>query len=405
MPLPSLHSKFIRHSSTLDTWRRYLTDSPTPERIAATLRATDTGDIAAAIELNEEMESKDAHLQGVANTRRLALTALPWDIVPDADAEDQAGAEEAATYVRERLRTVGGWEDGLVHLSTAIGPGMAVLELVWNRGELVEVVAVPGHRLIGELFDGSGVTIETDEQRIDGVQARNPKFVVFMPSSRAGFPLRVTITRAQSYLWIIKHFSIADWSSFLEVFGTPFRSATMKPGAAPGEQDTVAEMLKNMGSDTWGVFSENVDVKFLEANRGVQPYEGMVDWIERKQSILYLGQTLTTEQGTVGSLALGQVHDSVRAALTLNDIKLETTAVKDQILKWMVRFRFPDRELPVPIFRRNPVEQRNIEADRLEMDKLKFMAERGLPVDSEVVYERLNIPQPKRESQAEPARV
>jgi phage gp29-like protein len=400
MTLPAHNVTYTRRSQHLDSFRRYLTDSPTPERFAAILRSTDGGDVAAAIELQEEMEAKDAHLQGVANTRRLALTALPWDVIPDPNAKDQAAAELAAEFVSETLRKVQGWEAGLDHLATAIGPGVAAMELIWNRGKLVEVIPVPGDRLEGDVIDGSGVFMLTDDHLTEGIRISGHKFVLFTPSVRGGFhPLRVTITRAQAYLWIIKHYTIADWAAFNETYGQPVRMAKFKQAATEEEQTTVRNMLENMGSDLWGMFTDQVDVEFLETARNAQPYGDMVEWIERKQSILFLGQTLTTEPNQIGSLALGAVHDSVRAALTLSDIKNEAIAIQKQVFRWVVRFQFPGRDMPLPLFHRQPAESRNLDADRVELEKLRYLREAGLPVDPEVVYERLGVPPPKtRES-------
>lgn len=395
MPLAKINQKYTRWDRSLDTGRRYLTDAPTPDQLAATLIAIDDGDIAAAVELNEEMEAKDAHLQGVAEVRRQALTALPWSITPNPSTTNTEAAETAAEFVQYELEQLCRWEDALVHLATGIGPGIAVLELVWNRGRLVEVVSVPGHRLTAGSLDDGLVYVRTTDDDVDGIRAANPKFVVFTPQQRAGFPLRVTITRAQAPLWMFKHFSKADWSAFNEVYGMPIRVAKALPGATQGEIDDAQTMLASMGSDTWAVFGENIEISLLEAARGSQPFGDAINWIENKQSILYLGQTLTTEPGNVGSLALGRVHDSVRAGLTLSDIRLEGCTIRDQIIRWMVRFRWPGADVPIPMFTRAPAEGRNLDADRVALEQLRFMAEMNLPVDTDQIYERLGWQAPK----------
>jgi phage gp29-like protein len=344
----TLSRRVVKHSVMLDEARRYLTNSPDPAKMAAIMQAVDNGDVAAMVELNDEMEGKDAHLQGVANTRRLGLTALPWSIAAPSDLpeERQSIAEEAQAFVLDTLAGIPSWDASvdqrpsiLAHLSTAIGPGIAVVELVWYRGRLIHMEPVPGHRLTGDLFGGHGVFVQTDNDIVQGVRARQRKFVVFTPSARAGLTLGVTITRAQADLWLMKHYSIADWSAFAEVYGMPLRIATILDGAPSGASEDAASMLKNMGSDTYAVFPDGVKIDLLEAARANQPFEAMVDWAERKQSILYLGQTTTTEPGQVGSLALGRVHDTVRASLTLSDIKNEAQAIQQQILRWIVRHR------------------------------------------------------------------
>src|SRR5262249_18272350 len=56
-------------------------DGLTPQRLTAVLRAADAGDLTEQMALFEQMEEKDPHLFSVANTRRLAVTGLPWRIV------------------------------------------------------------------------------------------------------------------------------------------------------------------------------------------------------------------------------------------------------------------------------------------------------------------------------------
>ena len=398
-----LGTRIVKHSGMLDETRRYLTDSPDPAKMAAIMRTVDDGDIAAMVELNDEMEGKDAHLQGVANTRRLGLTALPWSVAVPSDLpeERQSIAEEALAFVKDTLERIPSWDASvdqrpsiLAHMSTAIGPGIAVVELVWNRGRLIHMEPVPGHRLTGSLFGGRGVFVQTDQKIVQGVRAFSPKFVVFTPSARAGAPMAVTITRAQADLWLMKHYSVADWSAFAEVYGMPLRIATITGDAPAGSADDAVSMLKNMGTDTFAVFPEGVEIKLLEAARANQPFEAMVDWAERKQSILYLGQTTTTEPGQVGSLALGRVHDTVRASLTLSDIKNESQAIQQQIFRWIVRHRWPGQNVPVPNFVRAVSTESRLDEERLTLEKLNHLDSRNLPVDDAWRYEALGIPQP-----------
>jgi len=394
--MQDLSVRIVRHSQSLDSTRRYLTDSPTPEGLAQTLKSIDDGDLAAAIELCEEMEGKDAHLQGVANTRRQALTCLPWEILPDPAADDQDEAGIVADYIRRQLARIKTWPATLEHLATAIGPGLAVTELVWAYGRLVKTVDVPGNRLTAHNTKNTGVYVLTDEEQTQGIEAVGPKWVVHTPHARSGYALRVTLLRATAWLWVLKHTCRADWAAFMEVFGQPVRIARY-PAEMPADEVTMLEnTLRDMGSDLWAIFPEGVELEFKEASRGNQPYEAAIDWLERKQSILWLGQTLTTEPGQVGSLALGRVHDNVRASLTLGDIAKEATVIREQVFEPMCRFRWPGARVPVPIFQRQAVEARDLAAEQLDLEKFRFMAERGLPVDSEVIYERMGIPPPKQ---------
>lgn len=390
-----LSPRVTKYSPILDVTRRYLTDSLTPAALAGYLKDADDGDVAAMIELDEEMQAKDWQLADVVSMRRESITAIDWEIVPDTKAEDKQAAEHAANYCQRQLDKLTNWDDALTHWQTAVGPGVAAVELVWHKGELVDTIDVPGHRLTSDPWGDPDISIATEQNQIDGAPIYSPGYAMYTPHARAGFPLKVTITRAQAWLYLIKHHIVSMWTEFAEVFGHPWRIATFKRDSDPTEQAQVEAMLRDMGRDTYGMFTDAVDVKFLEAARANQPFEGIVDWLERKQAILWLGQTLTTEQQSVGSLALGRVHENVKASILLGDLKKEARMIRQQVLTWMVRFKFPNSAMPVPVFKRRVVEQKNLDEQRLALDKLRYMDERQLPVDTDVVYDMLDIPLPK----------
>ena len=401
MGLLDIGRRIFRRSQYLDNNWRYLTDLPSVEKFAGYLKSADDGDIGAMVELNDEMEAKDAHLQAMASRRREALTALDWEIVPDEKTPDKNTAKAAADFVQEEFDRVRGWPGSLEHLAFAIGPGISAVELVWNRGRLVETVDVPGHRLQGSFYGHAGVYLATDDS-LDGVLMMSPKFVIHTPDSRAGYPLRVTITRAQAVLWVFKHFALTDWGAFNEIFGQPVRLGKYEDGTQDSVKTEVRTMMENMGTDLWAVLPKSVEVQFLEAARATQPYSAMIDWLESRQTILYLGQTLTTEQGSIGSLALGKVHENVRASITLSDIQKEARTIENQVIRPMIRFRWPNQPVPMPHFKRKIIEARNLDADRLEMDRIRLARELGLIIDEDVLYDRLGLPQPKQQQPEQP---
>ena len=57
-------------------------------RLVSILREADEGAVDRAMALFEQMEEKDAHLHSVANTRRLALTGLGWQVVSAAEVQE-----------------------------------------------------------------------------------------------------------------------------------------------------------------------------------------------------------------------------------------------------------------------------------------------------------------------------
>ena len=96
----------IVQPEAVDRWRDYPADGLTPRQLATILKAADQGAVDRALALYEQMEEKDAHLHSVANTRRLAVTGLPWQIVSAAELHhgvDRVAAAEAAAFCQEAL--------------------------------------------------------------------------------------------------------------------------------------------------------------------------------------------------------------------------------------------------------------------------------------------------------------
>ena len=106
-----------------DSVRDYPSAGLTPSRLSAILREADDGSLATPMQLFEEMEEKDAHLFAVANTRRLAVTGLSWEIVSAAelrDGVDRRNADETAEYCRKVLRNLDSFDEVMQHLSLAV---------------------------------------------------------------------------------------------------------------------------------------------------------------------------------------------------------------------------------------------------------------------------------------------
>ncbi len=382
--------------ATLDSFRTYVSDALTFTKLKGLLRAVDGGDVATVLALFEEMEEKDLHLQGVANTRRAALTGLDWEVVSATEVDEpwaeEKLADEAAQFVNESLRQLDELDEALEHMTTAIGPNVAVLEQVWDRNRLVDLVPIPSHRLRMATNEPGVIRVITKENQL-GVPAAAPKFVVHMPHSRAGLPFRCTICQAHSAIYLIKLLAIADWAHFAELFGMPVRWATFQGAATPDEKAEMLDMLKNMGTAGYGLFSEAVQLNLLESSqRREAPFKDLIDWCERKQSIGWLGQHMTTDtSGSTGTFAAANVQDQVRHDLLEDDVKREGRTIRRQIIAPMVAFKFPGKDVPLPVWRRRFREQ----VDRkLEAEIIGAAQRAGMKVGTDWAHERISIPKP-----------
>lgn len=389
-------NQIVKWSEQLDSYRKYVTDSPSPATFASLLKGVDSGDLHDLCLMQQEMEAKSAHFKGVCNTRRAALTGLEWTIEPDEQAKNQAAARESADYCQEVLLGLRGFGCALNWLSKAVGPNVAVVETIWRDAAPVDFICVPFDRLRTNPYEGQGVNVLTPTELVYGVPTGSipDKFIVFHPDENGWFPFRTTLTHASVWPYLVVNFSSKDWMAFSELYGNPIRVAKYDDAVVDADRDTVMDMLENMGSDVAGTFSKGVDVELLTVDGKGEAFERAITWAESKLSILWLGQTLTTDIGSVGSRAAAQVHDNVRFDLLVSLVKAEATCLRDQLLSPMVRFKFPGRDMPVPKFVRQLNRTRDVESERLNLEQLRLARELGVPIEQDEVYEKLGLRKP-----------
>ena len=381
-----------------DSVRDYPSAGLTPSRLTAILREADDGSLSTAMQLFEEMEEKDAHLFAVANTRRLALTGLEWQVLSAADVRDgvdRARAEETAAYCRNTLTEMERFDEALQHLSLAVGRNIAIAEIVWGATDgafrPVDIVPVDPIRIVFSELDRPRIL--TAEEPEEGIEPPPNKFIVHTPHSVSGHPQRGGLLRVTAMVYLAKNLALKDWMIFTEVFGMPVRIARYEPNATPEEKRELLTMLESLGSNAAGIFSRAVELQVIEANRGTigPPYERLLEFLNREMSKAWLGQTLTTDiSGQKGSIAATQVHETVRQDVLADDMRKEGRTIRRDLLGPLTRLRFgPDA--PVPFFRRKLRQP----AGAVELADVLNVAvnQLGLKVPSSWAHDALSIPQ------------
>jgi phage gp29-like protein len=389
-----------------DLWREYPADGLTPQKLVAVMRAADAGDLSAQMALFEQMEERDAHLFSVANTRRLAVTGLPWEVVSAAEMPgwrggagaargDRATADDAAAYCDEALREMCDFDEALAHLALAFGRNISVVELVWESGadgvRLAEMIPVEFERLtIGR--DGK-TRILTDDEKYDGIEMPPDKFIVHTPHARSGHPARGGLMRVTSLAYLAKRFAIKDWMIFAEVFGMPVRIARYAPNASETEKRELIAMLKQLGADATGIFSKAVEIEIMQTRLPGETnlYENLCLYFDREMSKAWLGQTLTTDTiRSRASAGAAVVHDRVRRDLRDDDLRREALTLRRDLLSPLTRLRF-GVDAPVPHFRRVP--DQTLEPERLVNLLSTAVNQLGARVPRRWAHAALGIPE------------
>lgn len=358
----SPHTGAIVRKRRDDAQREYPADGLTASGLVALFKQADAGDLSSQLALFEQMEEKDAHLYSVANTRRLAVTGLPWRVVTAAETGDgpsngrRRPADAIAEWCDETLRTARGFEEGLAQLALAVGRNLAVVELIWEADagglRVAELAAVDFSRIV--LGEPGEVRILTNAAPHDGIPLPPDKFIVHAPHASAGHIARGGLLRATALAYLGKRFAVKDWLIFAEVFGMPVRIARYSPNATPDEKREMLAMLKSLGADATGIFSKAIELEIIQSRSPgeVNLYENLCLYFDREISKAWLGQTLTTDTARMlASAGAAKVHDQVRRDIRDDDLRKEAQTIRRDLLGPMTRLRFgPDA--PVPHFQR-----------------------------------------------------
>lgn len=378
-----------------DSVRTYPSVALTPARLLSLLQAADGGFPQLQFELFAEMLRKWPRLAAVEATRRLALTGLHWEIQPAEPSAGRAVDREAADYCREVLARLARFRETLNHLANAIGFGLAVAELVWERGALVDVVPVPYARLIADPHEPWRLRVLTEAEPSLGVALDEypRKWIVHQPRPTPGRHFDGGLLRASVLLYLAQNLSFKDWLIYSQLAGMPIRVAQFEPGTPEADKRNLLKMLEALGTDACAVFSKNIELRFVDPVRsGERPYEPLQRYCNTEITILWLGQHLTTDIQASGSRAAAEIHDRVREDLLIDDMAEESETIRRDVLTPLVEARFGPGA-PVPLFRRSLIQ--SVDTKVLAETLAVAVNELGLAVPRRWVYQSLGIPEPQ----------
>lgn len=385
----------IAGPSLRDRWSGYPSSGLTPGRLAAILREADQGYLYRQMELFEEMEEKDAHLAAVLQTRKQAVLGLEYRVTPySEDARDQ----EAAAWCEEALARIGNFDEALLDLLDAVGKGLAATEIVWGydgRRAVVEGLQWIHPKRLG-LWESLTPRILTDDDLVRGIEPPPYKVIVHRYRSRSGHDTRAGVLRVCAYMYLFKNLALKDWATFCEVFGMPLRLGKYPAGATEADKAALVAAVRSLGSDAYGVISQETQIEFVEAAgrlSGVtNPYQVLAEFCNREMSKAVLGQTLTTDTtGATGTYAAGQVHQEVRRDLLEADAEALAATIRQQLLRPLVGFNF-GWDATLPYFEFALEEEEDL---RQVAETYEILGRMGYPLTKEHLSERFGVPLPE----------
>lgn len=197
--------------------------------------------------------------------------------------------------------------------------------------------------------------------------------------------------KAAQYV-IYKRGGFGDWAQFAEMFGMPFREMTYD------DYDDITRVKLEQLLKDWGAFGYMVHPKGSEltlhdsqgSGSGSSVFKELHDTCDASISKTILGNTLTTEQGTKGSQALGSVHQEGENAKNKSDEKFILGILNTQLKALLKRFGFNTQG--GNIWFATP------DKDWAKL-KVKWEVVNGIaqtiPIEDDYIYEEFDIPKPK----------
>lgn len=196
---------------------------------------------------------------------------------------------------------------------------------------------------------------------------------------------------AVSQYVIYKRGGFGDWSQFAEMFGMPFRELSYD------DYDPETRTKLERAMEDWGAAGYIIKPKSAEltlhdtggSTSSAEVYDMLISKCDASISKIILGNTLTTEQGEVGSQALGEVHKESESEKNASDQLFMLSVLNTRFRAVLKKFGFDVTGGEIMY------EGLDTNWDKVQI-KWNVVKEikQTVPVDDDYIYEEFDIPKP-----------
>jgi len=281
----------------------------------------------------------------------------------------------------------------MVQLLDALSKGYAVAEIVWaTDGPTWTPAAILPREAHWFRFDReTGRELRLMDGTADGEQLPPYKFICHTPKVMAGIPLMGGLARSALWAWVFKSYALRDWAAFAELYGQPIRIGKYEQGATREDIAVLKRAVFELGSDAGAVIPAGMALEIIESaakSASADLYQRLIEYLDRQVSKAVLGQTLTTDQGSSGSLAQARVHDEVRADLMRADARALSATLARDLIAPLIALNMPDAPMPrLTLIVEEPEDMAAL------ADQLAKLAPLGMPIPHRWVREKWGIPE------------
>lgn len=268
----------------------------------------------------------DPHLSSIIQSRKAGTLSLEWEFTYNEETEENKFIKEIFNYLD--LNKI------ISEMLEAPLYGYKFMEIVWSleNGKYIpkDVIGKPCEWFT---FDENNIPffIQRDGKRL---MVPMNKFLLLQHNPNYLNPYGESLLTKCYWPVFFKKNANKFWSIFIEKYGMPHILVEML-GMNDDDLDDSLEILENMIQDGISISNSNMKVTPMDFTKASSPmiFKEFMHVQNSEMSKIILSQTLTTEQGEVGSYAMSKTHLQVRSDVLDADRKMVENALNELVRK------------------------------------------------------------------------
>lgn len=365
----------------------------TPDLIVSALERSAHRDVYDYLTFALEAEERLDPYSTALSTRKMAASRLPWRVEA---ASDDAIDKQISDDIEQLMRTPM-MADVIPALHSAIGPGYAVLPIQWDTSErqwMPKRIEYTDPRWYRPAEDAVTLRRLDPADLVDGVPLEPYRYIVHRPRLRQGPIINGGLARSAAYLAICAGFALKSWMGLASRYGVPSRIGKWRDGASDQDKAVLRRAVRALGNDAAAVMPQSMVIDLVESTKGAngpEIFERLLDYLERRMSVLVHGQVLSSRaSGTGLGSGVADLQSEVRTDILDHDGAAAAKTLNAMLVEPFVRLNYgPRARVPMIV-----IESPKPEDNKLLIDALEKLVPLGLRVEESTVLDRFGLPSP-----------
>jgi len=313
--------------------------------------------------LFDEIRRRDMRIGAVCQTRKLGVANKEWGLSYKAESVvTEATQKEIISFIYNALEGVN-LPNFFTDIVEAQIQGVSTFEVVYKMlGAKVgvdKINYIPNYLLLYDDLTNSYSYLDPDKADAVGLRSigsTSDDRIKIAPLATAPIhPMKILEAHSLdgnaqngflngchvSLVWafLFKNYGLKDWSVYVERYAMPAVLGKLPQFISKPDREKFVTAVKQFGHLFRGVIPNGATIEFLtdqSKSSSSTMFQEYVEYWNKEISIRVLGQSLTTDIGSVGSKAASQTHDEVRHDIAVADMLLVKQVMNELIRRLVV---------------------------------------------------------------------